>query len=60
MQDLFDARNWSDLMNDSSFWNAAIILSIAAVALIAALFSDNIQEWLAHREEKAKWLRWNR
>jgi anti-sigma-K factor RskA len=60
MPDIFDPKNWADLMNDSGFWNAAIILVIAAVALVAALYADNIREWRAHREEKAKWLFWNR
>jgi hypothetical protein len=60
MQELFDPKNWSDLINDSSFWNAAVILLIATAALFAALYADNIHEWRMHRQERAKWFYWNR
>jgi hypothetical protein len=60
MEELLDPKNWSDLIGDSSFWNAAIILLIAIAALLAALYSDQIHEWRVHRQERAKWLFWHR
>ena len=60
MEALFDAKNWSDLLSDSSFWDGALVLTLAAAALLSALFADNITEWRAQREERVKWLHWNR
>jgi hypothetical protein len=60
MEALFNPKNWSELINDRSLWNAAIILIIAITALLSALYADQIQEWRMHHQEKVKWFRWNR
>lgn len=60
MEELFNAKNWIDLFRDRSLWNAAVILLLAIAALMAALYSNNIQQWRSERQERNKWLRWNR
>jgi len=60
MQEIFDPKNWSDLVNDSSFWSGSAILALATVALLAALYADQIHAWRMHREERIKWTFWNR
>jgi hypothetical protein len=60
VQELFDPANWSDLIHDSSFWNTAFILLIAGAALVGALYADSIRAWRAQRQERIKWMFWNR
>jgi hypothetical protein len=59
MNDFFNLRNWTDLINDSGFWNAIVILFIVAAAVLAGLYSSDIQHWRAEREERVKWVFWN-
>lgn len=60
MFELFSVTNWNDLLHDASFWNAVAVLCLISTALLALLFSDTIGRWRAERQERAKWLHWNR
>lgn len=54
MLEFFNLQNWSDLVNEDGFGTLVFILSVAAVALPALLFSDRLQGWRDNRRERAK------
>ena len=54
MEQILDPKNWANLVTGGSFRNAAVILAIAGVALVAALYTQTFHQWRTYRQEQVK------